>query len=136
MIPMDEVKLTKEELLKIKEVYREIMSYASIGLFSKNGEAIGESIVKDIPLDKNYFKAVGEILKERGWVKEIVFSEKEVRTKGSIETHQSNAPTCHLLRGIVRKIYENYNKTLVTVEEVACESKGDEYCIFRINKVG
>ncbi len=133
---MDEVKLSKEELQKTKDVYREIMSYAAIGLFSKNGEAIGEFIVKDVPLDKDYFKTVGERLKERGWVKEVVFSEKEVRTKGSIEVHQSNAPTCHILRGIVRKIYEHYNKTIVTVEEVACESKGDEYCIFRIKKVG
>ena len=133
---MDAVKLTKEELKELKDVYKEIMSYASIGLFVKNGEVIGESIVKGLPKDENYFKEVAKRLKDRGWVKEIVFSEREVRTKGSIEVHQSNAPTCHFLRGILRKVYAHYYETIVTVEEVACESKGDEYCIFKINKVG
>ncbi len=133
---MDAVKITREELKDLKEVYKNIMSYASIGLFLKNGEAIGESIMKDVAKDKNYFQEAAKRLKDRGWVKEVVFSEKEVRTKGSIEVYQSNAPTCHLLRGIIRKIYEQYYETIVNVEEVACESKGDEYCVFKIKKVG
>jgi len=131
---MNEVKLTKEELIKMKEVYRSIMAYASIGLFLKNGEIIAEVLMKEVNRDK-YFEDFGRVLKERGWVDDIEFSEEEVKVKGSIEVTESKAPTCHILRGIIRKIYEVYYETLVSVEEQKCESMGDEYCLFKISMV-
>ncbi len=131
---MDEVKLSKEELIKIKGVYRSIMAYASIGLFLKNGEIIAQVLSKDVRRG-NYFEDFANILKERGWVKEIEFSDEEVKVRGSIETTDSKAPTCHILRGIIRKIYEMHYETLVSVEEVKCESMGDEYCLFKVNMV-
>ncbi len=132
---MSEIKLSKEELIRIKDVYRSIMSYASIGLFFRSGEIIGEIISKDISRDK-YFEEVAKKLVEKGWVKEIEFSDESVKTKGSAEVHESSAPTCHMLRGIIRKIYEKYYETIVNVEEVKCESLGDPYCLFKIKKVG
>ncbi len=131
---MDEVKLSKEELIKIKGVYRSIMAYASIGLFLKNGEIIAQVLSKDVRRE-SYFEDFANILKERGWVKEIEFSEEEVKVRGSIETTESKAPTCHILRGIIRKIYEMHYETLVSVEEVKCESMGDEYCLFKVDMV-
>ncbi len=132
---MSEIKLSKEELIKIKDVYKSIMSYASIGLFFRSGEIIGEIISKDIPRD-NYFEEIAKRLVEKGWVVEIEFSEDSVKTKGSAEVHESNAPTCHMLRGIIRKVYENYYDTIINVEETKCESLGDPYCLFTIKKVG
>ncbi|NPA74828.1 MAG: hypothetical protein GXO25_01950 [Euryarchaeota archaeon] len=132
---MTEIKMTKEELIKIKEVYQGIMSYASVGLFFRSGEIIGEEIAKDIPRE-NYFEKVAEILKERGWVEDVEFSENQVKATGSAEVHDSTMPTCNMLRGIIRKIYEKYYGTIVNVEEEKCESKGDPYCMFVISKMG
>ncbi len=132
---MTEIKLTKEELVKIKEVYKGIMSYASIGLFFRSGEIIGEIMARDVPRE-DFFNKMGEILKEKGWVEDVEFTEEYVKTKGSAEVHESNAPTCNMLRGIIRKIYEKYYGTIVNVEEEKCESKGDPYCLFVIKKMG
>ncbi len=132
---MTEIKLTKEELIKIKEVYQGIMSYASIGLFFRSGEIIGEIIARDVPRE-NYFEKISEILKEKGWVEEVEMSEDSVKTRGSAEVHESNAPTCNMLRGIIRKIYEKYYGTIVNVEETKCESRGDPYCLFEIKRMG
>ncbi len=135
LIAMNEVKLTKEELVKMKEVYQGIMSYASVGLFFRSGEIIGEIISSNVPRD-NYFEKIAEILKEKGWVEDIEFAKEYVKTKGSIEAHESRTPTCHMLRGIIRKVYEKYYETIVNVEEEKCESKGDPHCLFKINMVG
>ncbi len=132
---MAEIKFTKEELIKIKEVYKGIMSYASVGLFFRSGEIIGEILVRDLPRE-NYFEEVAKALKEKGWIEEIEFAEDHVKTKGSAEVHDSTAPTCNMLRGIIRKVYEKYNGTIVNVDEEKCESKGDPYCLFVINKMG
>ncbi len=132
---MTEIKFSKEELIKIKEVYQGIMSYASIGLFFRSGEIIGDIIAQNADRE-NYFENVSEILKEKGWVENIEFGENEVKVKGSAEVHDSTAPTCHMLRGIIRKIYEKYYGTIVNVEEEKCESKGDPYCLFVISRMG
>ena len=132
---MKEIKLGKEELIRIKEVYRGIMSYASIGLFFRSGEIIGEIISRDVPRD-NYFEKIGEILKDKGWVDEIEFTKESVKVHGSAEVHESSSPTCHMLRGIIRKVYEKYYETIIEVEEEKCESKGDPYCLFKIGMVG
>ena len=132
---MSEIKLTKEELIKIKEVYKSIMSYAAVGLFFRSGEIIGELISKDVPREK-YFEEISNKLVEKGWVSEVEFSEDTVKVKGSAEIHESTTPTCHMLRGIIRKVYEQYYETIVNVEEVKCESVGDPYCQFNIKRVG
>jgi len=132
---MDRIYVTKEEILKIEEMYREIMSYASIGLLLRTGEVIGEVITERLPRE-DYFDSLKDILKVRGWVDEIEFEKDKVIVKGSVEVHESKFPTCHILRGIIRKIYENYYKTIVNVEEEKCESIGDENCVFKITMVG
>jgi predicted hydrocarbon binding protein len=132
---LDRIYITKEEILGIEKVYREIMSYASIGILLKTGEVIGQSISERIPREE-YFDTLKDVLKARGWVDEIEFEEDKVIVKGSIEVHNSKFPTCHILRGIIRKIYENYYKTIVDVHEEKCESVGDENCVFKIRMMG
>ncbi len=135
MIKMDEVHLSKEEFVKIKNIYRSIMSYASIGLFAKSGEAIGEIIGSKISRDA-YFEEAKKILIEKGWVKDITFEKDKVITRGSIEAHPSDKPTCDMLRGIIRKLYEIYYEELVKVTEEECESMGKENCVFKIHRLG
>ena len=132
---MSEIKLSKEELIRIKEVYKSIMSYASIGLFFRSGEIIGDLLSKDVPRE-HYFEEIAKKLVEKGWVSEVEFSEDSVKVRGSAEVYESNTPTCHMLRGIIRKIYEHYYETIVNVEETKCESLGDPYCLFNIKRVG
>ena len=132
---MSDIKLSKEELIRIKEVYKSIMSYAAIGLFFRSGEIIGDIMSKDVPRE-HYFEELAKKLVEKGWVGEIEFSEDSVKVKDSAEVYESTAPTCHMLRGIIRKIYERYYETIVNVDEVKCESMGDPYCLFTVKKVG
>ncbi len=132
---MERIYITKDEVLKIEDMLREIMSYASIGVLVRMGEIIGDIISERIPREE-YFQTLRDVLKARGWVDEIEFSKNEVRVKGSIEVHNSKFPTCHILRGIIRKIYENYYKTIVNMDEEKCESKGDEYCLFKLHILG
>ncbi len=131
---MPEVKLSKEELLDVKRAHQEIMSYASVGLFYKSGEFIGKSMAAKVKKEK-YFEELSKILKEKGWVKEIEFGDELVKVKGSIEVHPSKVPTCDLLRGVIRGIYETRTQSIVKVEEIKCESVGDEYCVFKIRRV-
>ncbi len=131
---MREVKLTKEEILGIKDVHRQIMSYASVGLFYKSGEAIGREMADKVRRE-NYFAELRDILKERGWVEEIEFGEELVKVKGSIEVEKSKVPTCDILRGIIRGIYETYYGIIVKVDEIKCESLGDEFCVFKVRRV-
>ncbi len=132
---MDRIYVTKEEILKIEEMYMDIMSYASIGLLLRTGESIGDVITERLPRE-DYFESLKDILKLRGWVDDIEFEKDKVIVKGSVEVHKSKFPTCHILRGIIRKIYENYYKTIVNVEEEKCESMGDDNCLFKISMVG
>jgi len=131
---MKELKLTKKEVLEIKRVLQEIMSYASTGIFYRSGEVLGKMMAENIKRE-NYFEELRKKLKEEGWVEEIEFKEEIVIAKGSIEVHPSKIASCDILRGIIRGIYENYYKTIIKVEETECESLGDEFCVFNIRRV-
>jgi len=65
-------------------------------------------------------------------VKDIAFDQDTVSATGSIEASRGESPTCHRLRGIIRKIYEVYMERKVYCQEVECESTGRERCQFKI----
>ena len=52
--------------------------------------------------------------------------------KGSIEASRGDQPTCHRLRGILRKLYEVYMDKKIYCQEVECESTGKDRCVFKI----
>lgn len=130
------VKLTPDELHKIKELYEGVMSHACHGLFFKEGSVVGSDMAADALKDRPHFQErAAAILKERGWIEEITFKDGEVLVKGSIEVSPSDIPTCHRLRGILREFYERFKGSRVKCTEEACASVGEPACRFRIEEM-
>jgi len=133
---MRSVKFDQAELRQIKELYEGVMSHACHGLFFKEGSVIGSAMAEEALKDKaHYFDRVAHLLKERGWVEEISFTDREVVAKGSIEVAPSDIPTCHRLRGMLREFYERFKGGRVKCTEEMCASTGHPDCRFRIEEM-
>ena len=86
------------------------------------------------PYKQQYFEAARRILVDEGWVKDIQFQNDTITASSSIETERGGAKnTCHMLRGIIAKVYEGYFGKLMTCTEADCESGGKPKCVFRVN---
>jgi predicted hydrocarbon binding protein len=132
-VPPRYVRLTHEELRKIKELYEGVMSHACHGLFFKEGSVVGSDMADEILKDKAHFQErAAQILKERGWIEGMTVRDGLVVVTGSIEVVPSDIPTCHRLRGILREFYERFKGSRVKCTEEACASVGASECHFRI----
>jgi predicted hydrocarbon binding protein len=132
-MPGRHVMISQEELKDIRELYEGVMSHASHGLFFKEGSIIGIGIASIANRDrKTYFETCQRVLKDKNWVKEIDFKDDTVTVTGSIEASRGEQPTCHRLRGIIRKIYEVYLDNRIYCQETECESVGGAHCTFKI----
>jgi predicted hydrocarbon binding protein len=130
------VKLNQAELHKIKDLYEGVMSHACHGLFFREGSVVGQDMVEEALKDRaKFYQRAAEILKERGWIEEITFREREVIVKGSIEVSPSDIPTCHRLRGILREFYERFKGSRVHCTEEVCASVGQAECRFRLEEI-
>jgi predicted hydrocarbon binding protein len=133
---MRTVKLNQAELHKIKDLYEGVMSHACHGLFFKEGSVVAQDMVDEALKDRGkYYQRAAEILKDRGWIEEITFRDREVIAKGSIEVAPSDIPTCHRLRGIIREFYERFKGSRVQCTEEVCASVGQAECRFRIEEI-
>jgi len=135
------VKLSQKEAKDIRTLYEGVMSQACYGLFYREGLIIGEEIARiaSQEAEEEYFEACSKLLKAKGWVDEVKFEDSTVYVNGSfesLESHGSEKPTCHMLRGIINKIYEGYKHKRMHCEEVECESKGNPQCVFNIGEGG
>jgi predicted hydrocarbon binding protein len=127
------VVISQTELKEIRELYEGVMSSASHGLFFKEGSIIGIGVASIANREREtYFDTCGRVLVDKNWVKEIHFGPDTVTATGSIEAFRGDSPTCHRLRGIIRKIYEVYMDKKVYCQETECESTGREKCQFKI----
>lgn len=128
------IKITRNELDKVRRLYESLMGHASHGLFFREGLAIGEEFsTAAIYSGEEYFSTIKKLLKYRGWVEEIDFSEDIVTVKGSAEVSQgSEVETCHKLRGILQKVLEGYHGRKVRCTELECESTEGDQCTFSI----
>jgi predicted hydrocarbon binding protein len=127
------VMISQEELKNIRELYEGVMSSASHGLFFKEGSIIGIGVASIANRDKaTYFETCRRVLREKNWVKEVRFEADTVVVSGSIEASRGDSPTCHRLRGIIRKIYEVYMDKKIYCQEIECESTGRDRCTFKI----
>ena len=141
-MPMRTIRISRDELLEIREIYESVMSYACYGLFFREGEVLGKNIAdiahKSSGGDKEkYFEVVANLLSGRGWVEEAEFEDNKVVTKGSIEVEEGKGiPTCHILKGIIKSVYESFYNDMFTCEEIECESKGDGKCTFKVERKG
>ena len=135
------IKLSQKESKDIQELYESVMAAASNGLFYREGLIIGEEIARiaSQESEEDYFESCNKLLKAKGWVEEVKFEDSVVNVTESFESLEakgSDRPTCHMLRGVVNKIYEGYTHKRMHCEEVECASKGDEQCVFKVREGG
>lgn len=129
------IRISQEELAKVKILYESVMSKASHGLFYREGCLLGKEIA-DLAFGEKekYLETSARLIKGRGWVEEISFDNHTVIAKGSIEVYKGDEPTCHRLKGMIHAIMERTtDKKLVCFEE-KCESTGSPYCEFKLRE--
>jgi len=124
------IKLRRDELVEIKRLYETVMTFASHGMFYRSGRIIGDRLLRTAGTDLAKLK---DALVREGWVTDIAFEGDTISVTGSIEASNSDTPTCHMLRGILAKVYEERTGKDVYCHERKCISKGDEHCLFVID---
>ena len=133
---MRHVKIYQTELQNTKKLYESVMSHACHGLFFREGAIIGKEIAELALKDRaNFFEVAKSELKERGWIEEIDFKDDTITVNGSIEVSESDLPTCHRLRGILRHLHEANRGERIHCVEKKCVSVGDEACVFTLESV-
>lgn len=124
------IRLRREELVEIKRLYETVMTFASHGMFYRSGRIIGDRLTRSAGTELQRLK---EALIKEGWVTDINFEGDTITVAGSIEVSSSDSPTCHMLRGILAKLFEERSGKDVYCHERKCVSKGDDKCVFVID---
>jgi len=128
--PERAIRLRREELVEIKRLYETVMTFASHGMFYRSGRIIGDRLLRSTGSE---LTRVRETLIKEGWVIDIVFEGDTITAGGSIEASNADTPTCHMLRGILAKVFEDRTGKDVYCHERKCVSKGDDKCVFVID---
>jgi len=128
--PERAIKLRKAELVEIKRLYETVMTFASHGMFYRSGRIIGDRLIRTSGTD---LPKVKEALTKEGWVVDIDFEGDTISVVGSIEASNADSPTCHMLRGLLAKVFEERTGKDVYCHERKCVSKGDDKCVFVID---
>lgn len=131
------IRISQKELEKIRRLYESVMSHASHGLFFREGEVLGKEIVEIASAEpKTFLETCARLIKGRGWVEEIAFTETGAVAKGSFEACPGDSEaTCHRLRGMVHVVMEKHlGKRLLCLEE-KCISLGDNRCEFMVSEL-
>lgn len=127
------IKTQKDEFDETKKLYSDIVTVASTGLFFRTGQILGKKIAEIGKKERErYFEIAKKLLIENGWVVNVEFEGKKVIVSKSIEVIKSKNPNCHMLRGLLAKLYEEYYNTKASCEEVECEGTGGKNCVFII----
>jgi len=116
------VKISEADLKKTRNVYDEVLSGTASTLLFSVGHVIGKGIVKEIKDKKDFFKKASELMKELGWVKDIVF-----RDRNATVTDPAEGNKCDRLRGIISAVYEAYYN-----QPVYCTMTKGKGCTFMI----
>ena len=131
------VKYRRGDISAIRRLEESFMHDAAYGLLFRAGQAIGSRVARNArPYKQQYFEAARRILVDEGWVRDIQFQNDLITSTGSIETDKAaGGNTCHMLRGIVAKVYEGYFGKLMACSESECESAGKPRCVFKVSFV-
>jgi hypothetical protein len=125
------VKVSQQDLDAIRKLYESVMSYACHGLFFREGMVLAEDVTRNLPLGEDPLEAGKQVILERGWAEDVLFTDTGARVRGSIEAMPgSDMETCHRLRGILSKLLEAKTKHRVRLAEVECVSTGARECVF------
>jgi predicted hydrocarbon binding protein len=128
--PERSIKMRKEELVEIKKLFETVMTFASHGMFYRSGRIMGDRLIRASGSDLG---KVRDALIKEGWATDISFEGDAISVMGSIEASNSDSPTCHMLRGILAKVFEERTGKDVYCHERKCLSKGDDKCVFIID---
>ncbi len=126
------LRYSEGELADVKKLYESVMSFAAHGMFFRTGKIMGGRIAEESKHGKDYFGSAANALKDAGWADAVEFNGHEVNVKGSIEARNGSAPSCHLLRGVITRLYEENGRKDVSCTEVECEGSGAKRCLFKI----
>jgi len=131
------VRISQKELENIRRLYESVMSHASYGLFYREGETLGREIVEIAGNEaETFLETAGRLIKGRGWVDEIQFTETMVTAKGSFESSKNaKEVTCHRLRGMIHIIMERHTGKKLLCLEDKCLSLGDSQCEFTLKEL-
>src|SRR5207244_13366225 len=77
------------------------MSYACHGLFFREGMVLAEDVTRNLPLGEDPLEAGKQVILDRGWAEDVLFTDSGARVRGSIEAMRgSDMETCHRVGGI------------------------------------
>jgi predicted hydrocarbon binding protein len=131
------LKYRKTDIITVRGLHENVMSEAAHGLLFRTGQMMGSRIARTArPYKQQYFEAARRIMVDEGWARDIQFSNEMVVVTGSIETEKSEGCTCHMLRGVLAKIYEGYFGKVMHCTEVECDSLGKGKCTFKLSFQG
>jgi predicted hydrocarbon binding protein len=131
------VKYRKSDIAVVRKLQESFMREAAFGLLFRTGQAVGSRLARNArPYKQQYFEAVRRILVDEGWVSNIQFQNDTITATGSIEIEKGTKNTCHMLRGIIAKVYEGYFGKLMTCTEAECEGTGKQHCVFKVSFTG
>ena len=131
------VKYRKSDIAVVRKLQESFMREAAFGLLFRTGQAVGSRIARNArPYKQQYFEAVRRILVDEGWVSNILFQNDTITATGSIESEKGTRNTCHMLRGLIAKVYEGYFGKLMTCTEAECEGTGKPHCVFKVSFTG
>jgi predicted hydrocarbon binding protein len=129
------VKYRRADIIAIRHLEESFMHDAAYGLLFRAGQTVGSRIARLArPYKQQYFEAARRILVDEGWIKDIQFQNDTITAQSSIEADKAaQKATCHMLRGVIAKVYEGYFGKLMTCTESECESAGNPKCVFKVN---
>ena len=131
------VKYRRSDIGVIRRLQESFMHNAAYGLLFRTGQAVGSRIARNArPYKQQYFEAARRILVDEGWVRDIQFQNDTITATASIESETGPKNTCHMLRGVIAKVYEGYFGKLMMCTEVECESLGKPRCVFKVSFTG
>jgi predicted hydrocarbon binding protein len=131
------VKYRRSDISAVRRLQESFMREAAHGLLFRTGQAVGSRIVRNArPYKQQYFEAARRILVDEGWVKDIQFQNDTITATGSIEIEKGTKNTCHMLRGLIAKLYEGYFGKLMMCTEAECEGTGKPHCVFKVSFTG
>ena len=131
------VKYRRSDIAVVRKLQESFMREAAFGLLFRTGQAVGSRIARNArPYKQQYFEAVRRILVDEGWVKDIQFQNDTITATGSIESEKGTKNTCHMLRGLIAKVYEGYFGKLMMCAEAECEGTGKPHCVFKVSFTG
>lgn len=132
-----EVALSQAEVHQTRELLESVMTIAAHGILYRTGQMLGARVVDEARARGGSLQeACLALLVERGWAQEVAFFAQKAQVGGSLEAKTSEAPTCHIMRGLLHAVAAAQGGALLSVKEEECASVGASKCTFAFARGG